>query len=191
MTRRPIAAVVLAIPLAASAASTDAPQDAPRSLEAAVARADAAVRAMQSRLAARLAEAMKQGGPAAAVTVCRDDALRLTEETARTSGVSLGRTSDRLRNPANVPPPWAEATVAAAGGKKATEVSPRVVDLGDRVGVLRPIAVAQACTRCHGGPDSLAPGVAAELATAYPRDRAVGYVEGDHRGFVWAVVPKE
>ncbi len=191
MVRSRMALLALVLPLAARAApSVLDPERLPESLAPIVAKADAAAGTLQKKLAGRLVEVMKQGGPAAAVTVCRDEAAKLTLEAASESGVNVGRTSDRLRNPKNAAPSWAAASVAAASGKKAAEVRRVVVDLGDRVGVLRPIPVAQACTNCHGPPDGIPPEVKRTLAAAYPDDRATGYAEGDHRGFVWAVVKK-
>jgi mono/diheme cytochrome c family protein len=68
-------------------------------------------------------------------------------------------------------------------------VRAETVDLGDRVGVLRPIATAAPCLQCHGPSDSVSPETAAFLSTAYPGDRAVGFAEGDLRGFFWAEAP--
>jgi hypothetical protein len=38
--------------------------------------------------------------------------------------------------------------------------------------------------------ERLDPSVLQALAERYPADRAVGYAEGDLRGFFWAEVPK-
>lgn len=161
----------------------------PEALAPAVKRADDAAAALQQRLRARLGKAVADGGPAAAVSACHDDAPGITAEVGG-AGVRIGRTSDRLRNPANAAPAWAAAAVAAAAGKPATEVKPLALDLGDRIGVLRPIAVAGACTRCHGELDAVPAEVAARLQSAYPHDQAVGYRPGEHRGFLWVEVQK-
>jgi hypothetical protein len=187
--------LIALLPLALPSPGAEPPRsyvldEVPPQLADAVKRADAAAQALQRKLSGRLMEAMKQGGPAGAVNVCRDEAARLTEEAARETGAVVGRTSDRLRNPRNVAPRWSEAYVAGAAGKPASEVRPVVFDLRDEVGVLRPIAVAQPCTKCHGQPAAVPPDVAKILRAAYPDDRAIGYAEGDHRGFVWVVVPR-
>jgi hypothetical protein len=156
----------------------------------AVARGDAAIAELQRRLAGRLAAALQAGGPAAAVTVCRDEARRLAADVADEHGVSLGRTSDRLRNPRNAAPAWAGELVDSAG-PAAANVRPAAVDLGDRIGLLRPIVAAQACTRCHGSLEEIAPDVRERLSIEYPDDRAVGYAAGDHRGFFWVEVPRK
>jgi len=77
---------------------------APARLTAGIEIADAAIRALQQRLSARLLDEMKKGGPARAISVCRDEAQALTAEIARIQGVRVGRTSDRLRNPGNAAP---------------------------------------------------------------------------------------
>ena len=162
---------------------------APARLAASVEIADAAMRALQQRLSARLQEEMQKGGPARAIGVCRDEAQALTAETARAQGIRVGRSSHRLRNPGNVAPSWAARFVEAGAGRKAASVEAVVVDLGDRVGVLRPLPTAAACTRCHGRAERLSPDVRGFLATAYPQDRAIGFEVGDLRGFIWAEAP--
>lgn len=166
------------------------PAAAPADWGSAVARGDAAIFDLQRRLAGRLAAALEEGGPAAAVTVCRDEAPRLTAEVASEHGVSLGRASDKLRSARNAAPPWARGLVEASAGRAAEDVRPVAVDLGDRIGLMRPIVVAQACTRCHGAREDIAPEVTERLAREYPDDRAVGYDAGDHRGFFWVEVPR-
>jgi hypothetical protein len=167
---------------AVAAWSVEPPASTPRGVEA----AEAAIAALQRRLSARLFEELARGGPLRAIAVCRDEAQALTAETARAQRVRIGRTSHRVRNHGNAPPAWAERFVAAAAGKKAAAVEPLVVDLGDRVGVLRPIPMAAVCTQCHGRAERIAPEVAGVIREAYPGDRAVGFEEGDLRGFFWA-----
>jgi hypothetical protein len=162
---------------------------APARLAKSVEIADAAIRALQQRLSARLFEEMKKGGPARAIGVCRDEAPALTAEIARIQGVRVGRTSHHLRNPENVSPSWAQRFVESGAGKKAATVEAVVVDLGDRVGVLRPIPTAVPCVQCHGPTERLSPDVRAFIKTAYPKDRAIGFGVGDLRGFIWAEAP--
>lgn len=164
--------------------------DAPAAWAPAVARAQEAGRAFQKALQARLGEALAQGGPPAAVDVCSKDAPRIAAETAAATGVKLGRTSERLRNPANATPAWATSALREASGRKGADVKPLVVDLGRSVGVLLPITAGQGCLGCHGAPETLKPAVKEALASRYPADRAVGYQEGDFRGFLWVEAPR-
>jgi len=163
---------------------------APPDLAAPAAVADSAVRALQQRLGSRLFEEMGRGGPVAAIEVCRTEAQTITQAVAAEQGVTLGRTSHLVRNPRNSARDWVAPYVARSEGTKAADVSPVVVDLGNRVGLLRPIGISGPCLQCHGGPDDLAPGIAAVLAEAFPEDQAVGFAEGDLRGFFWAEAPK-
>ncbi|MBN1206559.1 MAG: DUF3365 domain-containing protein [Myxococcaceae bacterium] len=152
--------------------------------------AEGAMQALQLRLFQRLSQELERGGPGGAVTVCRDEAQALTAAVAREQGIEVGRTSHRLRNPKNAPRPWVEPFITAAAGKKAAEVKPVVVDLGDRLGLLRPIPTGELCTTCHGAADALSPEVTRILKESYPEDRAVGFAPGELRGFFWAEVRK-
>ena len=152
--------------------------------------AQQAMNTLQQALVAKLMAAMKTGGPAAAVTVCRDEAAAIAEGVARENNLAIGRTSHRLRNPANAARPWARSIVEASAGAKASAERLRVMDLGDRVGVLRPIGTIDMCTRCHGGAKAVQQSIGTELAAAYPQDRATGFSAGDLRGWMWAEVPK-
>jgi hypothetical protein len=152
--------------------------------------AELAMTALQIRLFQRLSQELQSSGPAGAVTACRDEAQALTATVAQEQGIEVGRTSHRLRNPKNAPRPWVEPFLTAAAGKKAAEVQPVVVDLGDRLGLLKPIPTAELCTTCHGAADALSPEVIRILKEGYPEDRAVGFAPGDMRGFFWAEVRK-
>jgi len=150
-------------------------------------RADAALAALQKRLVEALTAALQEGGSIEALHVCRDVAQEITREVAARAGVAVGRTSHRLRNPENAPPEWARNTVEESAGLAFEAAEPRVFDLGDRVGVLRPIGTLGMCTQCHGS--ALDPELETALAELYPDDRATGFEVGDLRGWAWAEVP--
>lgn len=155
-----------------------------------VGRAERAMQALQGALLSRLKEELDKNGPAGAVTVCRDEAQATTARIAKEQGLELGRTSHRLRNELNAPRLWAAVIVAQSAGRKAADMTTRVVDLGDRVGVLKPIGTAEMCTRCHGEPAVVREAIGEVLNSAYPHDKAVGFAVGDLRGWMWAEVPK-
>jgi hypothetical protein len=163
---------------------------APEELRPAAVTADRAAIRLQERLAARLMAEMARAGPSAAVHVCRDEAQPLTRAVGGELGLAIGRTSHRLRNPKNVPPPWAAAFVAASADRKLDEVRAVVFDLGDRVGLLKPIGVQGVCLSCHGAPGAIDPEVVERLRADYPEDRATGFALGDLRGFIWVEAPK-
>jgi uncharacterized protein DUF3365 len=121
---------------------------------------------------------------------CHLDTTFAAFRTARQEGVAAGRTSDRLRNPLNVPPAWAASVVKAYSGRRAAEVDGFAVDMGDRVGVLRPIVHTRTCEPCHGAADKIGAGVRAVLEDRYPQDRGVGFSVGEIRGWFWVEAPK-
>ena len=125
-------------------------------------------------------------GPEAAIAACKDEAPRIAAK-ARSAGVELGRTSHRLRNPANAPPDWVRPILDryVAGGKPLDE--PTVERLGDgRWGYVEPIALQPMCTTCHG--KQLAPSVAQRLGALYPQDQATGFEPGELRGLFWVTL---
>jgi Protein of unknown function (DUF3365) len=163
---------------------------APADLRPAISRAELMVVDMQGAVLRELTEALAQGGPASAVGFCHLDATAITQRVGRREGIAAGRTSDRLRNPANAPRPWAAQLVRAHAGQPAKSVEGFAVDLGDKVGVLRPIAEQPLCAGCHGPENQLAPGVRVALRSRYPADRAIGFGEGEIRGWFWVEMPK-
>lgn len=159
--------------------------------DAALARANEAATALASTLRARLLAAMAEGGPTAAAEVCADAAQGMAADVARAHDARVGRSSLRMRNPANAAPPWVDEWLRAQGERPAAgaEGFARIEDGHARV--LRPIAVEGPCVTCHGAPDAIAPEVAAILRDRYPSDRATGYAVGDLRGALWAEVDVE
>lgn len=157
---------------------------------AAAKRGAEAMSALQTRLAGRLMAEMARGGPVAAVGVCRDEAQQLTASVSAELGVEIGRTSHRLRNPLNVARPWVVPLLPAYAGRRAEDAGMRIVDLGDRVGVVKPLATQPLCLNCHGDRDAMAPEIREMIAKAYPSDEATGFALGEVRGLIWAEVPK-
>lgn len=137
-----------------------------------------------NRLLNRLMNAMLQGGPAAAIPVCKAEASEIAIEVGKDHGVQIGRTSHRLRNVNNAPPDWAKEFV-----DDQIEESRFVAMDNGQVGALLPIRLKTPCLMCHGPPESLAPGVGDVLTAEYPLDKATGFHEGDLRGWFWIVVP--
>ncbi|MBC7171581.1 MAG: DUF3365 domain-containing protein [Polyangiaceae bacterium] len=156
----------------------------PSSSRDALARANAAADTLASTLRARLVAALQEGGPASAVDVCSTIAPEIARAAAEESNASVGRSSLRLRNPANAAPAWVASWLDATGEGPAAQARgfERVEEGHARV--LRPIAVEGPCLLCHG--ESVAPEVSAIIRERYPSDRATGYELGDLRGALWA-----
>ena len=184
-------AIALAMLLVTQTSTTWPIGRAPAELRPLIARADLVIAAMQHAVLDELSRALAQGGPALAINACHLDAYALTRRIARQEGVAAGRTSDRLRSPTNAPRPWAAPIVAAHAGRRARDVEGFVVDLGDKIGVLRPIAERPVCASCHGPADRLSPAVRDVLSDRYPADKALGFAEGEIRGWFWIELPKQ
>lgn len=179
---RPAALAMLPLCLLSAMAAAEgrrfAPGDAPPELRPAVERAGRAIRAAACDVEHRFGE----GDPDSNAVACAG--------AAPVPGVKVGRTSARLRNPENAPPAWAREYVAETDGRKASEVAAAAFDIGDRVGLLRPIEIRRRCLGCHAPAQALSEGTRDWLRRAYPEDRALGYAAGDLRGFWWAEAPK-
>jgi hypothetical protein len=141
-------------------------------------------------LMTRLSDALEEIGAPAAIAVCKVEAPMWTSRATDGTGIEAGRTSHALRNPANAPRPWMEPIVKEGAGKKVSEVGMRVVDLGEKVGVARPIGTMGLCVTCHGDDKAVSAEVVTAIAQKYPDDKARGFAEGDVRGWFWAEVPK-
>ena len=164
---------------------------APAVLRPAIQRGDLVIVSLQSAVLRELTAAIARGGPEYALKSCHVEAAALALRVSRREGVAMGRTSARLRNARNAPPPWAAPIVARYDGNAARDVGGFVVDLDDRVGLLRPIVEQQICASCHGPAAKIAPGVKAVIETRYPSDRALNFAAGDLRGWFWVEVPKQ
>lgn len=152
---------------------------------ATVARAAEAVARLKATLVGELTAAIAQGGPENAIGVCRDRAPAIAQAVSE-PGLRVGRSSHKLRNPANAAPDWAAPLLAAwVAGKRAGEPTALVLE-GGRTGYVEPLATAPMCLACHG--ESIAPAVAAKIAALYPEDRATGFRAGELRGIAWVEV---
>lgn len=151
-------------------------------------RAVAAVAALRTQLMAALTKALAES-PEAAIDACRVEAPRIAERVGM-SGVAVGRTSHRLRNPRNAPEPWMASLLDAYRRTPPPAEAWRTVDLGSRgTGYVEPIYLQPPCATCHG--EAVEPKLLARIRALYPDDDAVGFRVGELRGLFWAVVPLE
>lgn len=125
-------------------------------------------------------------GPEEAIDVCRSEVPRLAQFVAR-DGLTVGRTSHRLRNPGNAPEAWMQPLLEEFLKAPPEPGGFRVVDLGARgTGYVEPIYLQPLCATCHG--ETVDPALLAHIRERYPQDRAVGFRIGELRGLFWAVV---
>lgn len=166
-------------------------KQAPTELRPAIQRADLVVVEIQNATAVELTSALAAGGPGDAIQVCHLSATTLVQRIGREEGIAAGRTSARLRTPSNAPKPWAAPIVKQYADAKSASVDGFAIDLGDKVGVMRPVAHRAICAPCHGVEEKLNPRVREELKDRYPVDHATGFKDGDLRGWIWVEVPKK
>ncbi len=151
-----------------------------------------------SRVAARqfggalqeaLQQAIKNGGPANGVTVCRDQAGQIATDLGSKLDMIVGRTSLKVRNPGNAPDNWELAVLKQfearkAAGEQADKLEFFAVIEDDQgqgtFRYMKAIPTGALCLACHG--ERIDPEVDAKLKALYPNDTARGFKEGDLRG---------
>jgi hypothetical protein len=145
----------------------------------------AAIARLRDSLGAALREALAQG-PEQAIAACRVEAPRLAREIG-SAGVTVGRTSHRLRNPGNAPDEWMLPLLEEFRRTEPRPGSFRTVDLGARgTGYVEPIYLQPLCATCHG--ESVDTALLERIRELYPSDEATGFRVGEFRGLFWAVV---
>ena len=138
-----------------------------------------------SQLQSALLSAMGEGGPAAAIAVCRELAPQIASDLSRSYGAKVQRTSLKFRNAANAPEPWQSDVLqefdrdAVEAGQPGGLESVTVADDGG-IRYMRAIPTGALCLTCHGS--SVPEEVEAALDEHYPHDLARGYALGDVRG---------
>lgn len=148
-------------------------------------RALAARNELAQTLMGHLQEALQSGDAASAIRVCKEIAPALATEIGAKHHVTIGRTSFRLRNVENVPPVWAVPFV-----EKEIDSPLFLANREDgSFAALLPIHLSSQCLQCHGPRDAISQEVQAALADAYPNDAAVGFADGDLRGWFHVEVP--
>jgi hypothetical protein len=143
-----------------------------------------AVNALASEMMGELTAALDSGDAGAAIAVCKEKAPGVAAHIKDTYGVKIGRTSHKLRNEANVAPGWADPYVADL-----TDDPTYVAGPNGELGALLPIKLRAECQMCHGPVDGIDEGIMAAISEAYPDDQALGFVEGDLRGWFWVEAP--
>lgn len=150
------------------------------------------------KLGSALKQEMKSGGPANAITVCRDIAPQIAGEISRTNGWQMTRVSSKVRNPMlGMADDWEHKVLSdfearAAKGEKYKDITfGEVVDIGgaEHYRFMKAIPVQAACLNCHGSAEQIPEGVKAALASNYPQDHATGYQLGELRGAISIVQP--
>ncbi len=157
----------------------------------------AAAAALGETLDGRLAKSLKDSGPAGAMSVCAYQAQALADESGKAEGVTVRRTSLKLRNPANAPDTFEKEMLVrfaadASAGVLPEETLEQRWDNGRKIyRYAKPLLVAQMCISCHGRPEDISEDARKFLETRSPEDAATGYRPGELRGSVSVVIPAE
>lgn len=144
----------------------------------------AATKTLAKELMGELMTALDSGDPTVAVDVCQAKAPAIASHVSDMLGVTIGRTSHKLRNSANTPPQWAEQLVDTLVDQPTFLSGPE-----DQLGALLPIKLKAECEMCHGAVETIDEGLLATLNAAYPDDQATGFAAGDLRGWFWVEAP--
>lgn len=145
------------------------------------------------QLGAANKKAVTEGGPDAAVGVCKDIAPQMTSDISRQTGWRLTRVSLKVRNPLlGTPDAWEqnglkefEARVAKGEKPETMEIAEIVEEPnGKSFRYMKAIALQQGCVACHGTDEQRPDSVKARLSEDYPHDKATGYSVGQIRGAV-------
>jgi len=143
-----------------------------------------ATNALVSEMMGELMAALDAGDAAAAISVCREKAPSVAAQVSDQYGVKIGRTSHKLRNPANVAPAWAEPYVKDLVADPTYLAGPN-----GEMGALLPIHLKADCQMCHGPVEMIDDDIQAAIAEHYPDDHAFGFAEGGLRGWFWVEAP--
>lgn len=152
--------------------------------DAQISKARTAANALQTGLQAALQNAMRDGGPIAAIEVCQLQALPITASISEQQKLHIRRTALKLRNPANAPDDWeaqqlAEFAARAERGESLATMETVSRESGE-FRYMKAIATGEVCTGCHG--TQIAEPLATALKERYPADQATGFAAGDLRG---------
>ncbi|MEM8610128.1 MAG: DUF3365 domain-containing protein [Myxococcota bacterium] len=142
---------------------------------------------LKQNLKRALASGLEEG-PVEAVTACQAIAPSVTRG-ASTRSANVGRTSHKLRNPANEPKFWMRPLLQSYLDHP-DQMDPKVIVLDEEtIGYMEPIYLQPMCVTCHG--TSIDPEVQARIDELYPEDEATGFEPGYFRGVFWAELSRK
>jgi hypothetical protein len=160
-------------------------------------KANAVMGRLNLAMRTKLLQSIQQNGLAGAMNVCAKEAPVVVADLEKTFGVTIKRTALTVRNPANAPDPEEKALLEKlVAMQKNGDDLPQDATLfseteKDKYRILRyykPVMMQGMCVGCHGTPDKIPADIKKALAASYPKDKALGYKEGDVRGIISVTV---
>jgi len=146
-----------------------------------------AIQQLTGEMRLKMSESLQKGGPAGAIDVCAKDAPAISSRIEGELGVTIRRTSLRLRNPQNAPDAAERRLLEslAASHKTGGQLAQGVTAFpADSNRFYKVITMERTCLACHGELATMSEAVRHQLSVTYPEDQSVGYREGDFRGIV-------
>jgi hypothetical protein len=121
----------------------------------------------------------------AAVGFCTAKAQEITNDVNKKlpPNVSVRRTSSKVRNTENKKDTldkW--VMISQYGSQKANHKNLFIVEGDGFTRAYKPLFSDKVCLKCHG--QNIADPLKQAIDAAYPRDKAIGYKEGELRGFI-------
>ena len=118
------------------------------------------------------------------VEICNEKATQIAEKVNLEEGVTIGRTSLKVRNPNNEPNDWEkrmleEFELRKANGEALKSINASQYD-GDVFSYMKPIPMMGMCASCHGS--NIPKPLYTHIQKFYPDDKATGFQSGDIRG---------
>lgn len=153
----------------------------------------AVVGPFMQQLMAENKKAVTEGGPDAAIKVCKEIAPKLAGDISRQQGFKLTRVSLKVRNPMlGTPDEWEQKALKKLEKQLAKGAKPETLEYaevvkepnGKYLRYMKGIVLQPGCVTCHGSQEEIPAGVQARLAEEYPHDQATGYKPGQLRGGV-------
>ncbi len=148
----------------------------------------------------KLTLAIQQNGLAGSLNVCAKEAPAVIADLEKQFGVTIKRTALRLSNPANAPDAAEKQLLEKLDGMvKRGEPLPQDAALfsdsvSGKIRTLRfakPVMMQANCVGCHGPTEKIPADVKQALAAGYPKDKAVGFKEGELRGIISITVKED
>ena len=142
---------------------------------------------LRSGLVKNLSQKIEREGVVNAVAFCHENVKPIAQSAAggRRQKFDFGRTSHKLRNQSNRPQVWAESYLKEFQGKMKSEIKKSSIFFehdGKRI-YLEPLFVEAKCLLCHG--EKVSTQVSEKIKSLYPQDQAIGFKQGEFRGFIW------
>ncbi len=137
-------------------------------------------------------KADRTGVSAMAFCTAKADTLTKEVNTKLPSYASVRRTSVKIRNEANAPDALdtkvMEEFEASLIAKTFSLSDIKVVKDGNTTRIYKPLVTTGACLKCHGS--DINKDIQAQIATHYPKDKAVAFQVGSLRGVIVSEIQK-